>query len=101
LDERPTFVLSHNMLLVRDDVALAYDIQFYVGHSYNSMLTLIGAVSHEGGTLLFCANRVFSDKVTGFAGRIKKAFGRKIISKLLAKHFEKVRTSLERRNDRN
>lgn len=101
LDERPAFVLSHHMLFVREGVALAYDIQFYVGHSYNSMLTLIGAVSYEGRTLLFCASRLFSDQVTGFTGRIKKAFGRKIISKMLAKHFEKVRTSLERRNDRN
>jgi hypothetical protein len=100
LDKRPAFVLSHHMLLVRGGVALACDIQFYVGFSYNSMLTLIGAVSYEGGTLVFCSNRTSSDKVTGFSGRIKKAFGRKIISELLAKHFEKVRTSLERRNER-
>ena len=100
LDKRPSFVLSHHMLLVQDGVAIACDIQFYIGHSYNSMLTLIGAVSYEGETLLFCSNRTSSDKVTGFPSRIKKAFGRKIISELLAKHFEKVRTLLERRNER-
>jgi hypothetical protein len=97
--ERPAFVLAHQMLEVRPDWAIGAEREYYVGHSYNSLLTLIGAVPFESGILVFGVNRTFTDQVTGVARGMKKEHGRKLVARKLAQRFEGIRSVLEGQAD--
>ena len=78
---------------IEDDAAVAAEREFYVGHSYNSMLTLVGTAPYADGTLVFAAVRTFSEKVAG--GGLKKSIGRKLVGKKFAERFEKLRAAVE------
>ncbi|MHC4281253.1 MAG: hypothetical protein ACYSUJ_14040 [Planctomycetota bacterium] len=95
MDNRPMFQLSHYMVDIRNPYALMADLHFYVEHTYNSTLTIIGCVPYEGGTVVFCTNRTFTDQVTGFGSSLKRTVGRRRIEDTLADHFMKLRNMLE------
>ena len=97
-DERPAFVLSHRMVERKNDYTVAMELQFYVQHSYNSMLTLVAGVPVEEGTLVLSVIRVFTDQVTGFGSSIKKDVGRKRIAEAMVDYFQKMREVLESRS---
>jgi hypothetical protein len=82
------------MLAVGENGALGADLEFYVAHTYNSMLTLTGCAPYEGGTLLLAANRTFTEKVTGMGRSLKKSMGRKMVAKKFAARFEYLRANL-------
>ena len=94
-DNRPAFVLSHQLFAFSDQIVFMADERFYVGHSYNSSLTLVGAVPHRDGTLVMGAIRVFSDKVTGSMKGLKHRLGRKKVEERMAIRFGELRTALE------
>jgi hypothetical protein len=93
--DRPMFQLCHYMAEIRKRYAIAAEMQFYVGHTYNSMLTVIGCVPYEGGTVVFCTNRTFTDQVAGFGSSLKRSVGRRRIEDSIAEHFAKLRSMLE------
>ena len=95
LDNRPTFQLSHYMADIRDNYAIVAELQFYVEHTYNSMFTIIGCVPYEGGTVVFCANRTFTDQVAGFGSSLKRSVGRHRVEDAISSHFAKLRRALE------
>jgi len=97
IDGRPLFVLSHQVIVERPGFAIAGDIQFFVGHSYNSMMTVIGAVACGENTLVVAVNHTFTDQVTGFGSSVKKQIGRKKVAEEMAGHFDVLRTSLHSR----
>jgi hypothetical protein len=92
--DRPGFALLHRMLAVGDNGALQVDLEFYVGHTYNSMLTICGVAPYEGGTLVLAVNRTFTEKVTGMGRSLKKSIGRKMIAGKFAERFEDLRAKL-------
>jgi hypothetical protein len=94
-DERPAFVLAHRMAELMDDYTAAMELQFYVQHSYNSMLTLLACVPVEGGTLVLSAIRVYTDQVTGFASGMKKEIGRERVAAAMTEYFREMREVLE------
>ena len=93
---RPAFVLAHRLEQLRKDYAIAAELQFYAGHSYNSMLALIACVPTEAGTLVLSINRLFTDQVTGFGSGLKKKIGRRQVVEAMAEHFEELREELEK-----
>ena len=95
LDNRPTFQLSHYMSDIRGNYAIVAELQFYVEHTYNSMFTIIGCVPYEGGTVVFCANRTFTDQVAGFGSSLKRSVGRRRVEDAISGHFAKLRRALE------
>ena len=95
LDNRPVFQLRHYMADIHDNFAVVAEMQFYVGHTYNSMLTVIGCVPYEGGTVVFCTNRTFTDQVAGFGSSLKRNVGRRRIEDSISEYFAKLRTMLE------
>jgi len=95
IGKRPAFILSHRMGEIRGEYGIVAEQQFYVGHSYNSLQALIGAVPYKGGTVVFYTNRVFTEQVTGFGSGIKRMVGRGRIEEAVAAHFKKLRMSLE------
>jgi hypothetical protein len=94
-EERPAYVLSHRMVERKNEHTVAMELQFYVQHSYNSMLTLVAGVPVEEGTLVLSAIRVFTDQVTGFGSSIKKDVGRKRVVKAMTDYFREMREALE------
>jgi hypothetical protein len=60
------------------------------------MLTLIGCIPTDSGTVVLSVNRLFTDQVTGFGSRLKKRVGRKQIGKAVAEHFRALREELEK-----
>ena len=97
MDGRPLFVLSHQVIVKAPTHAVAGDLQFFAGHSYNSMLTVIGAVACGTNTLVVAVNHTFTDQVTGFGSSVKKQIGRKKVAEEMAGHFEVLRASLHQR----
>ena len=97
VQDRPTFILSHRILCVRDGIAFAAERQFYVGHSYNSLQILVGLVPMEGKTLIVYLNRTSSDQVAGVLSGTRHGIGRKIMEKAIRQQFEDVRANLDGR----
>jgi hypothetical protein len=57
--DRPNFVLTHNVAHIETQHSIAIEKQFYVGHSYNAMVGLIGCLPFEGNTVVFFKKRGF------------------------------------------
>ena len=51
------------------------------------MLTIIGCMPYEGGSVVFCTNRTFTDQVTGFGSSLKRSVGRQRIEDAISEHF--------------
>ena len=60
-------ILSHHMIQKKKEYAIALDQQYYSGHSFNAMHTVVGLVPVDGSTLILASNRIFTDKILGFA----------------------------------
>ena len=69
--------------------------QFYVGHSYNSLQAVIGAIPTPQGVLLFYRNRAFTDQVAGRIGSAKKVIGRRRQRNAVIDYLEAIRSSLD------
>jgi len=90
--KRPTAALAHRLLLIDGDIAVVAEREFYVGHTYNSMLTIAAVVPYADGALVFAANRTFTEKVGGTGFR--KKMGRKLVARKFAQRFEHLRANL-------
>ncbi len=90
--KRPTISLVHRLLLVDGDVTVVAEREFYVAHTYSSMLTIAAIVPHEVGSLVFATNRTFTEKVRG--GSFRKTMGRKAVANGFSRRFEELRSML-------
>jgi len=93
--DRPCFVLTHRMSRSDPRVVLIAERRFYVGHSYNSLHVVMGAIPTAQGVLLFYRNRTFSDQVVGRIGRAKKVIGRRRQRSAVIDYLEGLRDSLK------
>jgi hypothetical protein len=92
---RPCLVLTHVMSFQDAKGGLIAERQFYVGHDYNSLNLVMGAVPVEGGIVLFYRNRTFTDQVAGFGSDMKKGIGRGQMHKTIVKLFREAQRQLE------
>lgn len=95
-DDRPAYVLAHRTEHAHGEFVVAGELQFYVGHSYNSMLSVIACVPTQEGTLVLSMSRLFTDQVTGLGSGLKKRVGRGQVVEAVADLFAKLRDELER-----
>jgi hypothetical protein len=93
--KRPTLVLAHRMAEHGDGYTVGGEVQFYVGHSYNSLLSLVGLATVDEGTLVLGVVRVFTDHVKGAGAPLKRTLGRRKVGRRLARHFERLRDLVE------
>jgi hypothetical protein len=77
VENRPTAILVHRIMLSKDAGELILSRQFYVGHSYNSNQLTIVCLPYRDGSLVFYTNRNFTDQVAGFGSSLKNAIGHK------------------------
>ena len=93
--DRPCFALTHRMSRSDAHAVLIVERQFYVGHSYNSLHVVIGALPTSHGVLLFYRNRTFTDHVAGRIGSAKKVIARRRQRNAVIDYLEAIRDALD------
>lgn len=76
VEGRPTAILGHRVIVSTSAGEVILSRQFYVGHSYNSNQLSIACLPYRDGSLVFYANRNFTDQVAGFGSGLKHSIGR-------------------------
>lgn len=76
VEGRPTAILGHRVIVSTGAGEVILARQFYVGHSYNSNQLSIACLPYREGSLVFYANRSFTDQVAGFGSGLKHSVGR-------------------------
>jgi hypothetical protein len=78
--DRPAVALARRAFGRRGEGMLSVEWRYYVGHTFNSMLVVIGMLPlDEGGSVFVYTNRTFTDQVAGFMSRAARGIGRKIM----------------------
>ncbi|MGR8941076.1 MAG: hypothetical protein ACU83V_04680 [Gammaproteobacteria bacterium] len=96
VEGRPTAILGHRMTLSageNGEVILAR--QFYVGHSYNSNQLSIACLPYREGSLVFYANRNFTDQVAGMGSSLKHSIGREQMKGEIVKRLTNLRKAFK------
>jgi hypothetical protein len=96
VEGRPTFILTHQMSIVRPEGSFMAERQFYVGHSYNSLFLLAGCLPVEGGSVVFYSNHTSTDQVAGFGSGMRHSIGRGQMRDEIVKSFERIRALVVR-----
>lgn len=97
VEGRPTFILTHRMVIVRPEGSFMAERQFYVGHSYNSLFLLAGCLPVEGGSVVFYSNHTSTDQVAGLGSGLRHSIGRGQMRDQITKSFEQIRATVARR----
>ena len=95
VDERPHLALTHHTINISENWAIGLDVHYYSSHSYNAIHTFVLLVPLSDDTLVLSSNRTFTDKVLGFASNQKRRIGRRIVAKLMAEKFIRLKQMLE------
>ncbi len=93
--DRPCFVLTHRVSMSDPRAVLVVERQFYVGHSYNSLHVMMGALPTSQGVLLFYRNRTFTDQVAGRIGSAKKVIGRRRQRNAVVDYLKAIRATFD------
>lgn len=94
VEDRPTAILSHRILLASDEGLMIVTRQFYVGHSYNSSHLIVGCLPYRDGAIVFYTHRTSTDQVAGLVSGLKHDLGRKQVRKLMIKNLKRLRTAI-------
>lgn len=95
VESRPTAILVHRVMLSTDAGELILARQFYAGHSYNSNQLTIACLPYRDGSLVFYANRTFTDQVAGFGSSLKHSIGGEQARGEMTKLLKNMRKSLK------
>jgi len=96
IESAKVLVLSAELRRVAGTSALGADVHFYASREYDAMLTLVGVVPHEDGSLVFAVNHTFTDQVTGLGSSVRRSIARNMVAASLAKQLEETRQRLSR-----
>ena len=89
------FYIDSQLSDTSDEYAIIVEKIYYSLHSVDSSLIVIGCLPCEEGTVVFYMNHLFTNRVEGFAHRMKKAEGKKIVTKSVSEYFGGLRDLLE------
>ncbi|MGZ8238854.1 MAG: hypothetical protein ACXWTY_13400 [Methylobacter sp.] len=95
VEGRPTAILGHRVMLTAGAGEVLLSRQFYAGHSYNSNQLIIACLPYRDGSLLFFANRSFTDQVAGLGSSLKHSIGREQMESSLVKQLTILRKALK------
>jgi hypothetical protein len=93
VQDRPTLILSHRMLFAKPTHVVVTERQYYIGHSYNSVQIVNGALPVERGLVLFYTSRTSIDQLAGFTGRVARPIAGDRLIERVTKRFETLRAS--------
>jgi hypothetical protein len=95
VENRPTAILLHRVMLSAGAGEIILARQFYAGHSYNSNQLTIACLPYRDGSLIFYANRTFTDQVAGFGSSLKHSIGGEQARNEMAKLLKNLRKMLK------
>jgi hypothetical protein len=91
VEGRPAFILEHSRLQTGENYILATNIQFFVGHTYNSQVVVWLLLPYEGDTLVFAANSTSTDAIAGLFSGIASSVGQDRMKAEIKSYFESAR----------
>ncbi|MDD5268596.1 MAG: hypothetical protein PHO08_15955 [Methylococcales bacterium] len=95
VEGRPTAILIHRATLSTGNGEVIVSRQFYAGHSYNSNQLIITCLPYLNGSLVFYANRTFTDQVAGVGSSLKHSIGEKQVRSEMTKQLKNLRKILK------
>lgn len=97
VEDRPTAILTHRIMVAGEAGGIIVSRQFYVGHSYNSSHVVAGGLPYKEGTLVFYSIRSSTDQVAGMASSLKHSIGREQMKKEMIKRLQRLNKDLKRK----
>lgn len=97
VEDRPTPILNHRIMVTGDAGGIILARQFYVGHSYNSTHVVAGGLPYKDGTLVFYSTRSSTDQVTGIGSGLRHSIGREQLKKEMIKRLQRLNKDLKRK----
>lgn len=97
VEDRPTAILTHRVMVASEAGGIILSRQFYVGHSYNSSHVVAGGLPYKDGTLVFYSIRSSTDQVTGIGSSLKHSIGREQMKKEMIKRLQRLNKDLKRK----
>ncbi|MCW5617965.1 MAG: hypothetical protein KIS65_01945, partial [Nitrosomonas sp.] len=94
VDDRPTAILSHRIMMASDTASVIATRQFYVGHSYNSSHLIVGCLPYRDGSVVFYTHRTSTDQVAGLGNTLKRSIGREHKKERMIQNLEGLRTAV-------
>ena len=96
VQSRPSAILVHRVMLSAGDAgAVILARQFYAGQAYNSNQLMISCLPYLDGSLVFYANRTFTDQVAGAGGSLKHSIGDEQARGEIVKLLKNLRKALK------
>ena len=86
----------HRIIYSAQTGELILSRQFYAGHSYNSNQLVIACLPYLDGSLVFYANRTFTDQVAGFGSGLKHSIGQKQAKSEISKLLKNLHSILKK-----
>lgn len=96
VQRRPHLSLLHRMVANGPGFVLHLERYFYVGHSFNSMEILTGALKHDDGIMVFSMTRVSTEEVLGVGSQLKRTVARGQVRDEMRPRLERLRSVLAR-----
>lgn len=96
VDDRPAFILVHRNSRFDARGSVIAERQFYVGHTYNSLQTIIGLVPRGDATIVYLTNRTSTDRVAGFGTSVAHRVGGGRLRDAIEDHVRALRSAIER-----
>jgi hypothetical protein len=93
VQRRPHLSLLHRMVVTGDGSIIHVERYFYVGHSFNSIEILTGALAYQDGTLVFSTTRVSTDEVLGMGNHLKRTVARGQVRDEMRARLDRLRAA--------
>ncbi len=100
VEDRPTAILSHRVIIAGAEGGIILHRQFYVGHSYNSSHVVAGGIPYKDGTLMFYSTHSSTDQVGGVGSSLKHVIGREQMKKLMIKNLLQLNKNLQKKSSK-
>jgi len=86
--------LLHRIVATGPGATMLLERYFFVGHSFNSMQILTGALRHEDSIMVFATTRVSTDEVLGIGNSFKRTVARGQVRDEIRARLERMRSTL-------
>ncbi len=90
IEDRPVFILKHQMVEEKENVLVIAERQFYISNGLDAIQTQILCMPHKDGTFVALSSQSFTKKVSGFARGVAVEVGRHMMSKEIVPVFESL-----------
>ena len=94
VQDRPCFILLHQLVETGEGNIMISQRQFYVGHNYESLQMFALALPRGAGSVIFSVNSVFTNQITGFFGGVARSVGQEKTRESMTRHFTNVRQKI-------